>query len=187
VTLAVVWLGIAVGLVVRVTHGHASGRRPAEWAPEAAALLLVAALLAAGASPVWALVLAVPIHLVRLHWLIPSLRTVAGRWHGVLLALASVLASGTAFAAVEDEQWADGLWWSICTMTTVGKGDIAPETTAGRFIAVFTMLIGIGLLTALIAGVARGLHGHDEDADDLPTLVAEVRRLHERLDRLHAR
>jgi hypothetical protein len=185
VALALVWLGIAVGLVVRARRGQASGRRPAEWAPEAAVLLVLAGLLAAGPSPVWALVLVVPLQLLRIRWLVPSLETVAGRWHAAVLALGAVVASGSAFAAIESRDWGDGLWWSLCTMTTVGYGDIAPQTTAGRLIGVFTMLVGIGVLTALIAGVARGLAVDDEDSPDhLPALIDEVRRLHERLDRL---
>ena len=53
------------------------------------------------------------------------------------------------------------LWWSATTMTTVGYGDKAPITAAGRIVAVMWMLIG----TVLIAGVtatittALTLHG----------------------------
>jgi hypothetical protein len=169
--LGLVWFGIAIGLLLRASSGQARSRHPAEWAPEAAALVLVGALLAAGASPVWALVLAIPLHLVRLRWILPSVRTAAGRWHAALLAAGAVVASGSAFAAVEERGWGDGLWWSICTMTTVGSGDIAPETTAGRLIGVVTMLIGIGLLTALIGGVARGLLLDGESADRTPGLA----------------
>lgn len=49
---------------------------------------------------------------------------------------------------------ADSLWWSIVTMTTVGYGDIAPTTVAGRAIAVVNMVIGIGILAALSATLA---------------------------------
>jgi len=42
---------------------------------------------------------------------------------------------------------ADSLWWSIVTMTTVGYGDVYPETNAGRFLIAFpAMIAGGGVL-----------------------------------------
>ena len=45
----------------------------------------------------------------------------------------------------------DSLWWSIVTLTTVGYGDIVPETTTGRIAAVMIMLTGVAVL-GLLAG-----------------------------------
>lgn len=39
-----------------------------------------------------------------------------------------------------------GVYWAIVTMTTVGFGDITPQTDLGRFIASWQMLIGWGIL-----------------------------------------
>jgi voltage-gated potassium channel len=38
------------------------------------------------------------------------------------------------------------IYWAITTMTTVGFGDIAPRTTAGRAVASLVMLLGWGIL-----------------------------------------
>jgi voltage-gated potassium channel len=38
------------------------------------------------------------------------------------------------------------IYWAITTMTTVGFGDIAPRTTAGRAVASVVMLLGWGIL-----------------------------------------
>lgn len=38
------------------------------------------------------------------------------------------------------------IYWAIITITTVGFGDIAPQTAAGRAIASFIMLLGWGIL-----------------------------------------
>ena len=44
------------------------------------------------------------------------------------------------------------VWWAIATLTTVGYGDVYPETTLGRVAASFIALAGIGVV-ALPAGV----------------------------------
>ncbi len=45
-----------------------------------------------------------------------------------------------------------GVWWSLVTMTTVGYGDIVPQTTAGRLLAALLMIMGIAMF-AMITGV----------------------------------
>ncbi|QTM98783.1 two pore domain potassium channel family protein [Sediminibacillus dalangtanensis] len=51
------------------------------------------------------------------------------------------------------DSFMDGLWWSIVTTTTVGYGDISPSTAPGRLIAVFLMLIGIGIIGMLTGSI----------------------------------
>jgi voltage-gated potassium channel Kch len=46
-----------------------------------------------------------------------------------------------------------GLWWAVQTTTTVGYGDIVPSSIAGRVIAAFVMLVGIGFITVSTAGI----------------------------------
>jgi voltage-gated potassium channel len=50
------------------------------------------------------------------------------------------------------ETIADGMWWAIVTLTTVGFGDISPMTTSGRAIASVIMIGGMFTL-ALFAGI----------------------------------
>jgi voltage-gated potassium channel len=38
------------------------------------------------------------------------------------------------------------IYWAVTTMTTVGFGDIVPQTAAGRAIATLMMLMGWGVL-----------------------------------------
>lgn len=47
-------------------------------------------------------------------------------------------------------------WWAIVTMTTVGYGDFAPQTTSGRVLAIFIMYGGI-LLTALLTATMSSI------------------------------
>ena len=48
----------------------------------------------------------------------------------------------------------DSLWWAIVTLTTVGYGDIVPETTTGRVAAVMIMLTGVAVLGLLAGSLA---------------------------------
>ncbi|RMX47598.1 hypothetical protein pdam_00015117 [Pocillopora damicornis] len=54
---------------------------------------------------------------------------------------------------------ADGMWWAIVTMTTVGYGDKAPKSWFSRLFAVVWMIAGIVLLSMFTAqiGVPPGL------------------------------
>ena len=44
----------------------------------------------------------------------------------------------------------DALWWAVVTIATVGYGDYYPVTAAGRLIAIFMMLSGIGIFALLV-------------------------------------
>ncbi len=52
------------------------------------------------------------------------------------------------------QSFPDALWWAVVTCTTVGYGDLAPVTPAGRGVAVVLMIVGVGLLSTLTANVA---------------------------------
>lgn len=51
----------------------------------------------------------------------------------------------------------DGFWWSAVTMTTVGYGDKAPKTRAGRAIAMIWMFSAILIISGFTATVASTL------------------------------
>ncbi len=49
----------------------------------------------------------------------------------------------------------DALWWALVTMATVGYGDLYPVTSEGRLVAVFVMIVGVGLFTVLTSYLAQ--------------------------------
>jgi voltage-gated potassium channel len=44
------------------------------------------------------------------------------------------------------------MWWAVCTLTTVGYGDVVPQTPVGRLLASVMSVLGLGLF-ALPAGI----------------------------------
>jgi voltage-gated potassium channel len=55
------------------------------------------------------------------------------------------------------------MYWAIVTLTTVGYGDIAPRTTAGRMLASAVMIVGYGIIAVptgiVTAELVRGSPG----------------------------
>jgi voltage-gated potassium channel len=72
----------------------------------------------------------------------------------VLLLAAAVLIAerGAEGALIVD--YAGAVWWAFATVATVGYGDLVPVTQAGRALAVGGMLLGIGVIGTLTAGIA---------------------------------
>lgn len=60
---------------------------------------------------------------------------------------------------VQPEQFPNvisSLWWAICTLTTVGYGDVYPITPVGRFFASVISLVGIGIIAIPTGIIAAG-------------------------------
>jgi voltage-gated potassium channel len=99
----------------------------------------------------------------------------------IYLLVGTIVLGGAFFSVVEpDADWIDGMWWAIVTLTTVGYGDFAPDSIAGRWVAIFVMAGGLGsvaILTGLLADEIREarIHGRDETPeldDDIEHVIA---------------
>ena len=63
--------------------------------------------------------------------------------------------SGTGFySIVEGLRFVDALYFSVVTLTTVGYGDFAPQTDAGKLFTAVYVLVGVGIVLAFITTVA---------------------------------
>lgn len=80
----------------------------------------------------------------------------------------------------------DALWWAFVTITTVGYGDKFPVTAVGRLIAAGLMIVGVGLFGTFTGYIAKFFVEEDQAQDDtnVKTLLDEIRKLHEKLDRI---
>jgi voltage-gated potassium channel len=78
---------------------------------------------------------------------------------------------------------AEGLWWAITTVTTVGYGDGVPVTPAGRAVAVVLMLVGVGVFGLLAAALASFLIERGPRSDQKVS-TADLHEIISRLDRL---
>lgn len=91
-------------------------------------------------------------------------RTVASAQIAFWLVLTAVL-FGSVFEVwaetsdpnAEIKTYGQALWWSFETVSTVGYGDLIPQTFWGRFIAVCMMIVGVGLISTVSATIASGL------------------------------
>ena len=82
-----------------------------------------------------------------------------------------------------------GLWWAIQTTTTVGYGDVVPESAGGRAIAALVMIVGIGFLTVATAAITSTFveaARRRRAAETEDPLMAEMRDLRRKIDELTA-
>lgn len=101
---------------------------------------------------------------------------------GILLAL-----SGLVFFWLEPtvHSYGEGLWLAFTTGATVGYGDFVPTTTASRLFAIFTVLIGFGMLSLTTASIA--VFFIEEDEKKLRReMHHDIRLLHEEVVALRA-
>ncbi|CAG2164116.1 unnamed protein product [Oppiella nova] len=73
---------------------------------------------------------------------------------------------------------ANGMWWSVETLFTVGYGDIVPMSTLGRFVGSIFIIIGYWLYALPVeiigAGLALRLQKMETDVKHNPQLIPAV-------------
>ena len=89
-----------------------------------------------------------------LHWLVAALKSILGdakQLHRssllpLIVPFFLLIVVGTiVYALLEDWTLFDSLYATIITITTVGYGDLSPQTQSGRIFAIFFTLVAIGL------------------------------------------
>lgn len=101
----------------------------------------------------------------------------------VILIVAGLLISGIDPAF--ETPW-DGLWWAWVTVTTVGYGDLVPETMEGRLFGSLLILMGIAMFSMLTASFSVFFIEQDERelTEKEERNIQRIERLEHRLERI---
>jgi voltage-gated potassium channel len=116
-----------------------------------------------------------------------AVRTIIG------VAVILVLVAGLLARLAEPETFKSlGLayWWAVTTVTTVGYGDVVPQSPEGRVVGALLMLTGLSLiptLTSVIVSVllAKRRRAEQEELERMEAeQAATLARIEERLARI---
>ena len=80
----------------------------------------------------------------------------------------------------------DALWWAVTTVTTVGYGDVVPESTTGRFVGAALMLTGLALIP-MITSVVVSILVSQRTRESREAEQQNLDKILERLDELEQR
>ena len=83
------------------------------------------------------------------------------QFRSLLFLVLLMLLAGTVFYSLE-EGWSvvDAFYFSVTTLTTVGLGDLTPQTTLGKLFTVVYIFAGLGIIVGFIDTVAKETLGH---------------------------
>jgi ABC-type amino acid transport substrate-binding protein len=92
---------------------------------------------------------------------------------GVLIWMLERRANPEQFGGTKREGIGSGVWWSAVTMTTVGYGDKAPVTPAGRGLAIVWMFVSVVTISSFTGAIAsvftvQQLGSQIQGPNDLP-------------------
>lgn len=139
------------------------------------------------------------LRLVRLFKIIRILRVItrAKRYQGpnenffrlITLLGVTIFTGGYSIIVVEPDHpdihnFADALWWSMVTISTVGYGDIVPETPMGRTVAAMLIAVGLGVCGYLAAFASSLIQ--DDPTVSINDLEEKISRLEKKMDLLLA-
>lgn len=73
------------------------------------------------------------------------------QYRDLLITSLIILAIGTfSYHHLEGWDYIDSLYFSVITLTTVGYGDLSPQTTGGKLFTIFYIFIGLGMILSFL-------------------------------------
>ena len=160
-------------VVVRAWHARrARGQQSAAaWAVVGLDVLAAVPFVALGAPPAFLLLRVLKLIRVaggmrsvsRHHAGLASRLRLSSFLYGLTLAVHAIACGFVALGGVagSEQRYLDSFYWAVMTVTTVGYGDITPQTGAQKLYAIGVMLLGAGVYAFLIGNIASMLNNLD--------------------------
>ncbi len=81
----------------------------------------------------------------------------------ILLPAATVFVGTVGFMAIEKFSFINALYFTIVTISTVGYGDVYPESIAGKLFGMVIIVVGIGGFLSIVTTLTQSLVASGED------------------------
>lgn len=78
---------------------------------------------------------------------------------------AMILTATLVFSFIEGWSLLDAAFFAVVTISTVGYGDLVPQTLAGRLFCMFYILLGLGVFVAAAGAVAAAVIRRSEETE----------------------
>ena len=84
--------------------------------------------------------------------------------HHLIYTTMLVFAGSSFYYYYEGWSWVDAIYFSVITLTTVGYGDISPQTDGGKIFTIFYIIIGIGIILSFLNMFAEKFMEHRNES-----------------------
>lgn len=95
----------------------------------------------------------------------------------------TIISSSVAFYLIENISFIDSIWYVLVTLTTVGYGDVLPNSTTGKIIGIILILIGILVFSTLTAAISS-IYTQRIENKSKNELDERLARIEDKLDKI---